>query len=100
MKKENPHGLREKSLQELCEWIGGINETTSGGRANNFLGQFELKRRLENPNAIRSWIAIVISSIALLAVLVDLGIKIAEHNKRRVTISEGESVEQTTGYIR
>jgi hypothetical protein len=66
MKTDDPYKLREKSLEELCKWIGGFNETTSGGKARNILGQHELKRRLERAGAIRSWIAIGISGLALL----------------------------------
>ena len=77
MKPDDPYGLRKMSLEALCNWIGGWNEITSGGKASNFLGQYELKRRMENPNAIRSWIAIGISAVALCAVLIDLGLKLA-----------------------
>ncbi len=97
MKHDDPCELRKKSLNDLCEWIGGFNETTSGGRAKNFLGQFELKRRLENPNAIRSWIAIIISAIALLVVLIDVGIKIVDHQGHSATTTEEEHAEPGAG---
>jgi len=78
MKTDDPYGLRKMSLEDLCNWIGDHNDTTSGGKAMNFLGQFELKRRMENPNRIRSTIAIIIATLALLASAIDLGLKISK----------------------
>lgn len=64
MKKQNdPHKLREKTNEELCQWISGWND--GAGRGQRLLGEHELQRRLRRPDAIRSWIAIGISLLAV-----------------------------------
>lgn len=65
MKPEaDPHKLRDKSNEELCQWISGWND--GKGRGYRLLGEHELQRRLRRPDAVRSWIAIGISVIAVL----------------------------------
>ena len=61
--KSDPHGLRSKTDEELCEWIAGYNDQR--GIGNRILGQHELQRRLKQPDAIRSWVAIGISIFAV-----------------------------------
>ncbi len=56
--------LRQKNNEELCEWIRGFNDDKGAGY--RLLGQHELQRRLRQPDAIRSWLAIGISIIALI----------------------------------
>ena len=56
--------LREKNNEELCQWIAGFNDER--GIGFRLLGQHELQRRLRRPDAIRSWIAVAISLVALL----------------------------------
>ncbi len=57
----------DKSDKELCEWIAGYNEQS--GLGFRLLGNHELQRRLRRPDAIRSWIAVGISIIALLVAI-------------------------------
>ncbi len=57
------YGLRKKSDEELCDWIAGWNDHR--GIGYRLLGQHELERRLHQPNAFRSWVAIGISVVAL-----------------------------------
>jgi hypothetical protein len=61
--KPDPHHLRKKTDEELCQWIAGWNDQR--GLGYRLLGQHELQRRLRRPDAIRSWIAIVISILAV-----------------------------------
>ena len=64
MKPErDPYQLRSKTDKQLCEWIAGWND--GAGRGKRLLGEAELQRRLRRPDAIRSWIAIGISSAAV-----------------------------------
>ena len=64
MKKEpDTHKLCEKTNEELCQWIAGWNDGT--GRGYRLLGEHELQRRLRRPDAIRSWLAIGISLLAV-----------------------------------
>ena len=51
--------LREKSTEDLCNWIAGWNDIH--GRGHRLLGEHELQRRLRRPDAIRSWVAVGIS---------------------------------------
>ena len=85
------------SLEELCSWIAGHNEITSGGKAMNFLGKCELQRRMENPNALRSWIAIGISVIALFAALVTLSLKISDLRNQARNINHPHPSDITHG---
>jgi len=62
-KERDPHQLRNKTDQELCEWIAGWNDQR--GIGYRLLGQHELQRRLRQPDAIRSWIALGVSILAL-----------------------------------
>ena len=55
--------LRKMTNEELCKWIAGWNEQSGVGY--RLLGQHELQRRLRQADAIRSWIAIVISLLAV-----------------------------------
>jgi hypothetical protein len=61
--KRNSYQLCEKTDEELCEWIAGWND--GPGRGKRLLGEAEMKRRLRRPDAIRSWIAIGISLLAV-----------------------------------
>lgn len=61
--KRDPYDLRKKTDEELCEWIAGWNDHR--GIGHRLLGQHELERRLQRPNAIRSWLAIGISVFAV-----------------------------------
>ncbi len=61
----DPFGLRKMTDKELCEWIAGWND--GRGIGNRLLGQHELQRRLQQPDAVRSWLAIGISIFALVA---------------------------------
>lgn len=61
--KRDPYDLRKKTDEELCEWIAGWNDQR--GIGHRLLGQHELERRLQRPNAIRSWLAIGISVFAV-----------------------------------
>lgn len=61
--KSDPHKLRQKTDEELCQWIAGWNDR--GGLGYRLLGQHELQRRLRQPDTIRSWIALGISVVAL-----------------------------------
>lgn len=56
--KTDVHGLRTKTDEELCEWIAEWNDQRGVGY--RILGQHELQRRLKQPEAIRSWLAISI----------------------------------------
>jgi hypothetical protein len=56
--------LRQKTTEEVCQWIAGWNDEK--GLGYRLLGHHELQRRLRQPDALRSWIAIAISIIALL----------------------------------
>jgi hypothetical protein len=66
MKRESDIGrqLRDKTNEEVCQWIAGFNDEK--GLGFRLLGHHELQRRLRQPDAMRSWIAIGISVIALL----------------------------------
>lgn len=57
-------GLRKMTDKELCEWIAGWNGDRGIGM--RLLGQHELQRRLQRPDAVRSWLAIGISIFAVL----------------------------------
>jgi hypothetical protein len=57
------YDLRNKTDEELCEWIGGWNDVKGAGY--RVLGNHELQRRLRRPDAVRSWIAIGISLVAV-----------------------------------
>lgn len=61
--KRDTYDLRQKTDEELCEWIAGWNDQRGVG--HRLLGQHELERRLQRPNAIRSWLAIGISVFAV-----------------------------------
>jgi hypothetical protein len=61
--ERDPYDLRKKTDEELCEWIAGWNDQR--GIGHRLLGQHELERRLQRPNAIRSWLAIGISVFAV-----------------------------------
>ena len=61
--ERDPYDLRQKTDEELCKWIAGWND--QGGIGHRLLGQHELQRRLQRPNAIRSWLAIGISVFAV-----------------------------------
>ena len=61
--ERDPYDLRQKTDEELCEWIAGWNDQR--GIGHRLLGQHELQRRLHRPNAIRSWLAIGISVFAV-----------------------------------
>jgi hypothetical protein len=62
--KTDTYQLRKKSDEELCQWIAGWNDQR--GIGHRLLGQHELQRRLRQPDAIRSWIAIGISILAVI----------------------------------
>jgi hypothetical protein len=57
--EQDPFGLRKMTDKELCEWIADWNGEKGIGQ--RLLGQHELQRRLQRPDAIRSWLAIAIS---------------------------------------
>ncbi len=57
------HQLRKMTDEELCQWIAGWNEQR--GIGYRLLGQHELQRRLRQADALRSWIAIGISLLAV-----------------------------------
>jgi hypothetical protein len=59
-----PHQFRQKTDEEICQWIAGWNDKT--GIGYRLLGQHELQRRLRQPDAVRSWIAIGISTLAII----------------------------------
>jgi hypothetical protein len=61
---ETERQLRKKTTEEVCHAIASMNEER--GLGYRLLGQHELQRRLRQPDAIRSWIAIAISVVALL----------------------------------
>jgi hypothetical protein len=63
----DPHHLRDKSDNQICQWIAGHND--DAGHGFRLVGMHELQRRLRQPDAIRSWIAIGISVIALAVAL-------------------------------
>jgi len=63
MREKDPYELRKKTDKELCEWIAGWNDQR--GIGHRLLGQHELQRRLRQPDAIRSWIALAVSILAL-----------------------------------
>ncbi len=63
MNDPDTHKLREKTTEDLCKWIAGWNG--EAGRGHRLLGEHELQRRLRRPDAIRSWIAIGISLLAV-----------------------------------
>lgn len=65
---QDPHQLRKKTNEELCQWIAGWNDQK--GIGHRLLGQHELQRRLRQPDAVRSWIAIGISVFAVLLSLI------------------------------
>jgi hypothetical protein len=56
--------LRGMTNEDVCKWIAGFNDDK--GLGFRLLGHHELQRRLRQPDAIRSWIAIAISITALL----------------------------------
>jgi hypothetical protein len=58
---EDPFDLRNKKLEELCDWIGQWNE----GSANRLIGMNELKRRQERETRIIAYIALFISVASL-----------------------------------
>jgi hypothetical protein len=62
-REKDSHDLRSKTDEELCQWIAGWNDHK--GIGYRILGQHELERRLRRPDALRSWIAICISILAL-----------------------------------
>jgi hypothetical protein len=64
----DPYKLREKTDHELYIWIAGWKPNTEWYIA----GQQELKRRNESSSVFRSWIAIVISGLALTVSVVAL----------------------------
>lgn len=66
--KRDTYGLREKTDEELCEWIAGHNDQR--GIGYRLLGQHELERRLRRPDAMRSWVAIGISISAVVLSIV------------------------------
>jgi hypothetical protein len=66
--KRDTYGLRQKTDEELCEWIVSWNDQR--GIGHRLLGQHELERRLQRPNAIRSWLAIGISVFAVVLSIV------------------------------
>jgi len=57
------YGLRKMTDEEICHWIAGWNDQK--GIGHRLIGQHELQRRLRQPDAIRSWIAIGISILAV-----------------------------------
>ena len=63
MKEKDPYELRKKTDKELCEWIAGWNDQRGVG--HRLLGQHELQRRLRQPDAFRSWLALGVSTLAL-----------------------------------
>jgi hypothetical protein len=67
MHRKDPYGLRTKSTEAVCEWIAGWNEKNGAGK--RLIGMQELRRRLSRPEAIRSWIAVGISLVAVLVAL-------------------------------
>lgn len=68
MKPEpDTYKLRKMTDEELCHWIAGWNDRSGIGK--RLLGEAELHRRLRRPEALRSWIAIGISLLALLCSL-------------------------------
>ncbi len=66
--KRDTYGLRQKTDEELCEWIAGWNDQR--GIGHRLLGQHELERRLRRPDAMRSWLAIGISISAVVLSIV------------------------------
>jgi hypothetical protein len=56
--------MRKMSTERLCKYIAGWSGRESEPWA--LLGRHELERRLRRPDAVRSWIAIVISIVSLL----------------------------------
>jgi hypothetical protein len=65
MKTENDRfKLREMDTEQLCNWIAGWND--KAGRGQRLLGEHELQRRLRQPDAVRSWLAIGISIAAFI----------------------------------
>lgn len=60
--------LRTKTDAEVCKYIGGFNERE--GLGYRLIGQHELQRRLQRPEALRSWIAIAISTVAIILSLI------------------------------
>ena len=65
MKPElDTYQLSKKTNEELCQWISGWNDAS--GRGKRLIGEHELQRRLRQPDAIRSWVAIGISILAVL----------------------------------
>jgi hypothetical protein len=67
MNDQDPYRLRQKSLEEVCEWIAGWND--GSGLGKRLIGETELKRRISRPEAIRSWIAIGIALAALIVAI-------------------------------
>ena len=57
------HQLRQKTDEELCQWIAGWNDTQGAGY--RLLGQHELNRRLQQADAVRSWLALGLSLVAI-----------------------------------
>jgi hypothetical protein len=72
-KKLDTHDLKNKTDEELCQWIAGWNDHK--GIGYRLLGQHELQRRLRQPDVIRSWIAIGISITALVVSIASKFIK-------------------------
>jgi hypothetical protein len=62
--------LRKMTDEEVCRYIGGFNDRE--GLKHRLIGQHELQRRLQRAEAIRSWIAIIISVVALVMTLAQL----------------------------
>ncbi|PHQ59879.1 MAG: hypothetical protein COC03_04150 [Robiginitomaculum sp.] len=60
--------LRRLSDEDLHEYIAGWRE----GTADYIAGMRELDRRTSTPISVRSWVAIVLSSVAILVSIVQL----------------------------
>ena len=56
------YNLKEKTDQELYEWISGWKPSTT----KHIAGMQELKKRNEYSNKLRSWAAIILSALSLI----------------------------------
>lgn len=63
--------LREKSDEELAEYMSGWKEHTG----NYILCEIEFKRRQSAPNEIRGWISLVLAVLAIIVSLIALVVK-------------------------
>ena len=66
--RDIPRTLRKMSTEDVAAWNASFRE----GTPSRALGELELQRRRDVANRIRGWIAIGISTVALIVSIVAL----------------------------